>query len=322
MTQLLPSAFEGYFWFSCAILYTFSYCLLLLLGTALLNLPHTKKPLPFALKAAACILMAVMLGGGCYPVLPPAFLLLSFCVVWRIARKDRRGAWLGGATLAVFLVGAAANVLSPGNAARMQFIGAATDSRSIVGTVFASVVTAVVTLPKLIDGCLLLFVLLTAVFAVAFVKGSPHRFRMPWLAAILGFGVYASMFAPMLYTMGDMGPARAQNIYYFALYPILGFCTAYIAGAAVRHAEKRRHAAPAKPCRVCAFLNRHGLIAASAIMAALALGMLLHGPRAVTAYAAVRELKTGIAQTYHAAKLAERNGVPLPDNLVQSDLLP
>lgn len=118
-TQLLPSAFEGFYWFNGAVYYTFFYSLFLLLCTGLndiLTLPDTRSVQLFKI-LLLCILAFMIGGSNLWTGLTCAVLL---GVIVFIAIRGNRHYISVLFISASFLIGFLLNILAPGNTFRME----------------------------------------------------------------------------------------------------------------------------------------------------------------------------------------------------------
>lgn len=314
MVQQLPSAMESFFWFSSALLYTGSWCFACCLAALLARAARAARTAERAACGVGAAVVAVLIGGGAYPLLPPVLLILTGVLALSAAKHNRPAAVVCGAALLAFLLAAGANVLAPGNRMRMgegTGVGAA-------AAVLLSLKEAAQFLAERLDAGLLLFLLLSAFLTLPLVRKTAFRFRLPWLVSMLSFGVYASFFTATLYTTGSVGPGRVQNLYAFAAYPLLFGNTVYWLGAVIRRFPRMETRLTALSER----LSRYPAAVLAGVAVLAALSLFLHGPRRTTSYAAVYELATGRLSAYSEMRRAELSGAPHDDSIPQSYLIP
>lgn len=309
--QFCPSAYEAFYWLFAMLLYVGSYCVSLVLMGLLLLIPKLKSNAWRVVLYVLCLVLALRVGGGTQPLLPVMLLVLLFNLVLRIRQKNRLDIVFAALALGVYIACTVLNIIAPGNYARLDYeTGAAAAAMSPVSAVLLSCVHAFGEMLYRLEPGMLLFVLVTAVFTAPFLPGCGFAFKKPWLAFLLSFGVYASLFTALVYTKNNVGPLRAQNLYYFALYPFMAFNTVYFLGAATRASARRTGKAglPETGERLLSCVFRYPLIA-FLIVGCLVFGSVVQrGLQKTWSYAAYHDLSSGWARDYYSARSAELDG--------------
>ncbi len=307
MLQFCPSIYEGFYWYCSAVLYLICWCALItLLGVLLYQRTAAHVGAKLGLFLATLALTVLIAGGSFTTILPAGALLLAF-LIDAIRRRDRANIVLGALLLAAFCAGAGLNIAAPGNYARLAIEGGAgASAMSPITAVLMSVVHAAgATLNRFNPG-MLLYLAAVAVLTARLAARSAYRFRMPWLVLLVTLGVYATMFVPLVYTKGNVGGLRVQNLYYFALFPLMGFNTAYWTGNLVKRAQGKDggRALPESVRRTVdlAFVRP----AVTLVVAALLLFSvcLQRGVLKTWSYAALQDVASGTAQANYAEGMA------------------
>ena len=321
--QFCPSMYEGFFWFTSVALYLVCYCALLTLLGVLLYLRDRKTLAGKLALFFAALVLCVTLAGGCFTTLLPAGALLVCVLIDAIRRRDRRGVVLTALLLAVFCAGAALNLLAPGNFARLSAESGATTavSPSPVKAVLLSLVSALGAVLYRLDPAMALFLGTLAVLTAPFAARTDRAFRRPWLVFAVTLGVFATMFAPLMYTKGNIGGLRVQNVYHFALYLLLGFNTAYLTGHAVKRAQGRDsgHTLPESVQRSLDAPYARPLMALTVCVALFFAAVLQRGILKTWSYAAYKDISTGTAQTYYLESMRDIDAGRVPPWQLLSD---
>ena len=220
MLQLLlpTSGMEAYFWMISAILYTFSFSMmitLLALVIYLFNYDGSKGDLDIL--KISCFLLAFALGGSNYVTgLPMIPILLILCVFSYIFKKRNSG-WLL-LILLVYIGCFLLNVLSPGAGVRQASAGA---GDSAVHAILMSFVEALKYIKMWTNLPIILVNLALIPLFWDMNKKRKISFKLPILVTVFSFCTFASMFTPNLYALKIIGMYRVQNMYRFALFLML-----------------------------------------------------------------------------------------------------
>lgn len=222
--QLLPSAFQGFFWWNGAVFYTFFYSLALVYFALMLKvLKSDRRRIGHII---AIVLLAFLLGGGSYPVALVSC-EISFLFALTAFIKRNKNAAISAAGFVFSLAGLAVSAFAPGNAVRQT----AFEGLLPLEAITMSFSKAFNTLGTWLSAPLILCFLLIAPLLFSIASKLDFSFRFPLLVTILSFGVFSSFFTPSLYAMGDsMIPDRYLNIIYYAFYWLLIINLFYYAG--------------------------------------------------------------------------------------------
>lgn len=222
--QLLPSAFQGFFWWNGAVFYTFFYSLALVYFALVLKVLKSERHRVRQIIAIA--LLAFLLGGGSYPVALVTCEISFLFAATAFFRKNKNA--LIVATGFIFsLAGLAVSAFAPGNAVRQTAFKGLPPLEAIT----MSFSKAFESMGSWLSAPLILcFLLITPLlFGVASKLDFPFRF--PPLVTLISFGVFSSFFTPSLYAMGDsIIPDRYLNIIYYAFYWLLLINIFYYSG--------------------------------------------------------------------------------------------
>lgn len=222
--QLLPSAFQGFFWWNGAVFYTFFYSLSLVYFALVLKLLKSERRR--IAHIIAIFIIAFLLGGGSYPV-ALVTCEISFLISAVALYKRRKGAVIAAAGLVFTLAGLAISAVAPGNAIRQT----AFDGLPPLNAILISFERMGNYMSKWLTAPLVLCILLTTPLIFGVISKLDFKFRFPPLVTIITFCVLSSFWTPSLYAMGeDVIPARYTNIVYYAFYWFLLINLFYYAG--------------------------------------------------------------------------------------------
>ncbi len=207
--QMMPAPVEGFFWWNGSIYYVFFYSLMLVQAVNLMAAVwygHCGLG-----QLAGFLLLAAAIAGGDYITALLMMELTVFFFVWALATKKRimkKLALLLAVTLVCFLV----NCLAPGNAVRQGAFESWNPIRAVLYSYHEAYNHMVEwTSPLVVAGMVFLLPFLWQV-PIGKLSGGFGTFVL-----FLGmeFSFFASSFTPTLYTYGDVGAGRIQNIRYF-----------------------------------------------------------------------------------------------------------
>lgn len=284
--QLMPSPVQGLYWFNGAVYYMFFHGLSL--AACALAIALVKKG--GMGKSLALCLMCLVLGGGNY-VTALALSILAVAAIGLLALKKDR-AWKKLLLPGVILfLSFALSIAAPGNAVRQA---AQENTPGVIKAVLMSFENGIkysvdwFSLP--VAGMLLLF---TVVLWPALTK-TEHKFSMPLLLSVFSFCLFAAMFCPPIYAMGNVGDKRLLNMVWFAYLLLLTINLACWLGWLVQKLKRTEVAKSLKAVPV---------LLSACILAACCAFSMLKG----TGFAAVGALSTlasGEARAYHDSAVA------------------
>lgn len=305
-TQLTLSPVQGFYWYNGAVYYTLFYGLAL----AALALGVRTAEKGGVWRTLLLALLAFFIGGGNYVTMLTMLIVGASALGVLLLCKDKRAKRLI-VPLAALCAAAALSMTAPGNAVRQANYAATPGAIEAIllsfrcAAVFAYHWT---TLP----------VIGTLIFAAALMwraaKSARFDFRFPGLVTAWSVCVYAAMFCPPIYAMGDAGDVRLVNIIFFAY--ILGALLNlfYWLGWLSRHIKRAAaHNAPGDTAHF-------GALAAGAAVTALCFSAAVLSGQPLTSVSALSSLRTGAAAEYYAC--AERRYEILNDKAVTDAVLP
>ena len=212
--QLMPSPVQGLYWYNGAIYYTFFHGLALLafaLGLRLLQRGGVWRQLLLCL-------LALLLGGTNYvTALCCSIVAVSALILLALLRNRARRRLL--LPTLILLAAFAVNTLAPGNAVRQASVSHTPQAlRAILDSFAVAGVYALrwLKLP-LVGTMLLLGVLLWPALGCC-----GFSFRLPGLVTLYSVCLFAAMFCPGLYALGEVGDQRLLNIIYYSYVLLLG----------------------------------------------------------------------------------------------------
>lgn len=239
---------SGLYWYNGAVHYVFMQGFLnLTAGSALVcfaGIYHGRgRGIWRGLELAVCTGAAFVAAGANFStaLLTAEILVLLeilAVILWKI-QKQKAYLWFG----LPFLIGEAGflvNVTAPGNAVRQ----ASFQKGSVIGTIgkcFTYSFSQMVSWVNIY--VVVILVLLLPIFLKA-VKGSGFSFRYPLLVTGMAYCLYASMFAPGFYALGQEPLSRNQNICKMFLLLGLVLLEVYWCGWLVQRVKPARAAVP------------------------------------------------------------------------------
>lgn len=292
---MLPSPCEAFYWMCSAMLYTFclamAFCLIAL--WILVYYDGGSRKWKRNVLTISTTLVTIAVGGGNYIIGLVMVLLQVFCVAWYYYKKHPRRVWMtimGILHLSAFLL----NVLAPGNKKRQEF--SSPSDLSAIESIMKSLWQSFHYLcDNMVFLTIVLMVLLGTVF-VKMVKKCNYKFRFPLLVTLISFGIYAAQFVPTMYSMGMVGPARAQNLYSMTYWLWLFGNELYWIGWVSRQLEMRGRMKQTDRGQA-----KKSWIFATWLLGAvfMAVGVLQWDRTVVSSYNALCSLRSGEAQTYY-----------------------
>lgn len=222
----VPYPEECFYWFNGGLYYTFFYTLQLLL------LSETLVLFRFPAKLTGkqwmffgwMLILAVIIGGGNLATgLSSALALSLLTVMLFVQKKDHRFYIL--ALTAVYLFSFVVSAMAPGNMVRAQDPGYHT--MSPVSAVLLTMWHCIINLYSWTDYQMWLVLFIAAPLlwriAGAVIKNWKFTFRLPVIATVFLFGIYASQLTPITYMDGTFGPKRMGDMMWYS-YVLLLFC--------------------------------------------------------------------------------------------------
>lgn len=224
--QGMPSAVEGFYWYTGAVHYIFPHSFLLLfLGILIQAKPGNTKGQNIG-KLILLSLLGIFIGGGNYmTALLTIILCCLFLSKWIIFKESGKKAYLipFAFTLLSFLL----NVFAPGNSVRQNV----STGFGPIKAIYMSFVDCFYFVWDYALGwktlCLLLLLL---PFCFILVKKTKFSFPYPIVVIVISYCILSSIFAPCLYGVGNVVSGRLQNTIYITYMILLVINYVYILG--------------------------------------------------------------------------------------------
>lgn len=237
-TQLLPVPAQSFYWYSGSVNYTFSFGLSLVLYAKILtyvrlsaaSLSPAKRTLRLL---SLSVLSAVIAGTNYVTALTTA--ILYVCVLILMLAQKKYSCLSLLVPFCVFTAGFLVSLLAPGNSARQALHQ---DRPSALASVFLSFEAAIKYAHIWLTPALFFLIVFLVPLLYKIAVGTSYSYSHPLLVLSGSFCLFASMFCPSFYAMGNEGPERLLNIIYFAFVILLVFDLTYILGWCGRTAEK------------------------------------------------------------------------------------
>lgn len=221
--QFLPSAVQGFYWYTSVIPYTFFYCLSLILYTEMLRVMQKENHSKFSFMEM-CIL-AFVLGGGWY--ISGVLTFVVFSIFGGYCFIHRNNKWkIYCVPFLIFTIAFICNFLAPGNSVRKGIREYSTILVTISKALLFSIESA--------DKWFSILVIIALTFAmpvlINITKKTKIQFRYPMLISILSIATFIVQFCPHAYALGTIGPDRLLNVIYFSYVFLIMFNLFYWLG--------------------------------------------------------------------------------------------
>lgn len=205
--QFLPSAVQGFFWYTGVGAHTFFYLATLIMYTMGILLLYDRKNNRLVIRLLM-ILLAFIVGGGSYTSAILTFFVFVMLVVLGYNKKwDSKVLY---PYFLVFCVTFITNVLAPGNCVKTDGI-----SIGVIEAIIKAVCFAVESIEKWLNLPLILAVVFLFPVFRGIIKDTRFIFKKPQLVLFFSFCLLVVQFLPHAYALGTIGPARLLNVIYF-----------------------------------------------------------------------------------------------------------
>ena len=238
-TQFLPSPVQAFYWYNGSVYYTFFFGISLVLYAKILTyirLPDAElspaKRIPRLLSLS--VLSVIIAGTNYVTALTTAIVYTCVLALMLIRKKYSCLSLL--VPFCVFIVGFIVSAAAPGNSVRQA---AYQDRPSALASVFLSFESALKYAHHWLTPSLVLLVIFLAPLLYKVTARTSYSYSHPLLVLSGSFCLFAAMFCPSIYAMGNEGPERLLNIIYFAFVILLILDLSYVLGWCGRAAERR-----------------------------------------------------------------------------------
>lgn len=210
--ECLPVVYDAFFWFVGAEAYVFAYSLkLILAGIIIKELASDRKVRPGML--ILNMIYAFLIGGTEFgPTSVLLICVLGCLVIFSIVRKRKICYTL--IVSASFALAWILTVAAPGNSVRQSMVG---EKRGVIFSIVQALTVGAMRIYEWINPFMLIVPLLALPFIILCVKKVKFEFPLPMLVSLLSYGIYSSMYAPMIYAnYGAVGQVNGytNNVIY------------------------------------------------------------------------------------------------------------
>lgn len=230
MTQFIPSAVEGLYWFNGAMNYTLFFGMIVLLMTVYFSFSTNKNKAMFCLKVLLAAILAFLISGGNYvPALEALMVELTFLVIFILIR-DKKSVIGTGISLLFGAIGFYISISSPGVAVRQNIY----QGLSPINAIFEAIKQGTEIISGYWNGTILLFVIISLPLLFSLAKRVKEttmmKFHAPVIVAFIGHMFLCALLTPPLYAMGYEGEGRLLNVVYLSSIIVLFFDVFYLIG--------------------------------------------------------------------------------------------
>lgn len=319
-TQLLPSPVEAFYWYNGSVYYTFFFGISFVLYAKILTYIRLSaadlSPVKRILRLLSLSVLSVIIAGANYVTALTTAILYTCVLVLMLVQKKYSCLSLVF-PFCVFIAGFIVNVSAPGNSVRQA---AFQDRPSALVSIILSFGAALKYVYRWLTPSLIFLVIFLVPLLYKIVARTSYSYSYPLLVLSGSVCLFASMFCPSIYAMGNAGPTRLLNIIYFAFVILLIFDLSYILGWCRRTAEKRGLCAKTKEQESKGERPVYSAVFLMAVLVLFLASGKLVGSHHYTSSNALRELLQGEASTYYDAAM-ERMEL-LNDDSQQDVVLP
>ncbi|MDO4565911.1 MAG: hypothetical protein Q4B42_01140 [Oscillospiraceae bacterium] len=327
--QFVPSAAEGFFWFTGAAYYTFFFALSLVFwGLAAFFLKANGRKAK-TLLCIALSLIALSLGASNYVTALQMSLLLALCVLASFVLKRHRV--ISCALFGLEALAFAVSAFAPGNGARQEAFG---EAASFFGTVSTALRDGLIYIRQWTTPYVVIALLIMLPSAIKLAYKVNFDFRLPLPAIAVGAGIVCSGLAPVYYASNvSWMPERILNLIYWSYGIWVFFSFIYTVGWVVKKLEKlRAQTGEGLPLQALKrFLPEYYLLLAAASSVIFAYPLLQERPLSVRilesvasgSLAAYSELKEAQLETLEDENIREavlKAAVHIPDFYIPDDV--
>lgn len=230
MTQFLPSAVEGLYWFNGAMNYTLFWGMLIVLMTIYFSFDTNKSKVIWSLKVTMASILAFLISGGNYVPAFEALIVEFIFIVVLITIRNRKSMVGVGISFLFGLFGFFLSATSPGVAVRQSENQGMNPVRAII----EAIVQGTEIISGYWNGIALFFVLISLPLLYSLAKtvkdNTKMKFSNPAIVTLIGHMLLCAMLTPPLYAMGSVGEGRLLNVVYLSSIIILFFDVFYVIG--------------------------------------------------------------------------------------------
>lgn len=292
----MPYPEECFYWLNGSLYYTFFYTLQILLFSEILVVLRFPKRLKGKqwLFLGWMMFLAVAVGGSNLATGLSTALVFGLLTIVLFARKKTHRFCILLIAM-TYLIAFAINMAAPGNAIRAQDPGYHLGSP--VTAVLVTIQHSMMLIRVWTDLRMFLILLMAAPFlwqiAGAIMKNWEFTFRLPIIATVFLFGIYASQLAPITYVNSTFGPKRMSDMiwcsYVLWIFSVEGY---WLGWFRYRYGEQKRFISIKSHLSGCFGMIQIGCLALWCVL------VLMTNVKSSSTYKASAALWTGKAQKY------------------------
>ena len=230
MTQFLPSAVEGLYWFNGAMNYTLFWGMTVMLMTIYFSFSQNRNIVVFCIKVIIAAVLAFLISGGNYVPALGALLVEIVLLVIFIIMRDRKSVIGAGFGLLFGIAGFYISISSPGVAVRQGLY----EGLSPISAIFEAIKRGTEIVSGYWNGTTLFFIILSLPLlyrlATTVKDSKVMNFSYPAIVVFVGHMLLCALLTPPLFAMGYEGEGRLLNVVYLYSIIVLFFDVFYIIG--------------------------------------------------------------------------------------------
>ena len=240
--QFMDSPASGLYWYNGAVHYVFmqgfAYMMIAFSCLFFCSVAQGKKKRTY-LYLFLAVFNAFMASGANYTTalfqMEMVLLLTAVMTICGVRIRQKR-CWLYLSVTLVSAVGFLVNITAPGNAVRQGLY----EKKSIWDTIVSSISYSAFQMTQWVSVYVVVTLLILLPVILKAVRGTRFTFPFPLLVPAACYCIYASMFAPGFYALGDVPFDRNQNICKMFFLISLIFCEIYLCGWLVKKGFLKR----------------------------------------------------------------------------------
>ena len=221
--QVIDTPYDGIYWYNGATHYVLMESFAFLMLTAVSGIIWTDSKRKMVIWCVLAALAGLLVGGGNLVTGLQAEIILVFLLIYTFVKARKKIVYVSAAWIC-YTVEFAANLLAPGNAAR---IGASWDGYPFITSIMLSFYNALIYFKQWTSLMVVLVWIATLPVMWQIGRRSQKKFAYPALVTLGVYCVISAMFTPTLFTLGVVGITRINNIIQMVYYLGLFSVTAY-----------------------------------------------------------------------------------------------
>lgn len=225
---LIYTAQQGFYWYIGGVHYVVMHSFLMMLTASLVHIKYSKTRANRVWMVIVFVVLSAIVAGANFVTTLQGIEILSLILLLRILMKEKTWKWLLPSYV-MYILGFCQNVFAPGNAGRQIYY---TDGFSAPMTIVKSFEFSVKYLKDFTGWITVLIVLLLAPIAWKIAKQSEYEFKFVTLVilGVISLCLYASGFAPSLYSTGRLDLSRVINAIKITFQMLMVICEFYGVG--------------------------------------------------------------------------------------------